>query len=93
MSNVEFNTRPDRFDTAILEIALAWLPYGGPGADTVYDEFGLSWTEYARHLLGILDRFDSPQLSTATKLQLRRAALSGLRTAARPITGLCVDNS
>jgi hypothetical protein len=93
MSETEFNTRPDRFDTAILQIGLAWLPYGGVGADTVYDEFGLSWEEYARNLLSVLDRFDSPQLSARTKLQLRKVALSVLRTAARPTTGLCVDNS
>jgi hypothetical protein len=93
MTGSDRQNRPDRFDTGILQVALAWLPYGGAGADTVYDEFGLSWTEYARNLLNVLDRFDPPQLSTRTKSQLRKIALSVLHADARPITGLCVDNS
>ena len=79
-----FPSRPDRFDNGILQIALAWLPYGGPDTDLVYDEFGISSQEFAQHVLDVLDRFDPPHLSTRTKLRLRTLAQSVLCGQATP---------
>ena len=40
----------DRFDRQILEFVRSWAPYGGPPADAVLEEFGLTQEE-------LVDRF------------------------------------
>lgn len=37
----------DRFDRQILEFVRNWAPYGGPPADEVLEEFGLTQDELA----------------------------------------------
>jgi hypothetical protein len=42
-------------DTAILEFACRWLPYGGPPADEIWVGFGMTMPRYEQRLAKILD--------------------------------------
>ncbi|WP_160094417.1 DUF3263 domain-containing protein [Rhodococcus sp. T7] len=45
----------DRVDAAILEFAWRWLPYGGPTAEDILIEFGMTTARYEQQLLLLLD--------------------------------------
>jgi hypothetical protein len=82
MKHADSRREPDRFETAVVRLALAWLPYGGADADITYDEFGFSLEQYARRLLDILDTCSLPDISEPTKRRLRHVALLALRPTA-----------
>ena len=45
----------DRFDRAILDYVRSWSPYGGPPADEVLAEFGLTPGQLAERVHRIVD--------------------------------------
>ena len=56
MTQFDRGPQPDRFDCAAVQVALAWLPYGGLDEDVTYDAFGLAVVDFYRSLLKALDR-------------------------------------
>jgi hypothetical protein len=47
----------DRFDTAIIEFACQWLPYGTPPSDELITRFGMTTGRYEQQLARILDDY------------------------------------
>lgn len=59
------------FDTAILEFARRWMPYGGPPPDEIWVEFGMNSRRYEQHLLAILDTIASRSIPPNDRAILR----------------------
>jgi hypothetical protein len=71
----------DRFDRQIVEFVRNWAPYGGPPADLVLEEFGLTRDE-------LVDRFHLILATEAAQLEreLRRPWLRVQANATAPGT-------
>lgn len=62
------------FDSAIVEFACEWLPYGTPPPEELLTQFGMTSTRYEQQLSRILDDYPSHiPLDTRRKLWLRLA--------------------
>ncbi|QTJ70694.1 DUF3263 domain-containing protein (plasmid) [Rhodococcus sp. ZPP] len=61
----------DQFDANILEFARRWLPYGGPTADDIWTEFGMTTVRYEQQLLTLLDSVDSRRMPSDIRAHLR----------------------
>ncbi|OUS81336.1 hypothetical protein CA951_41515 [Rhodococcus sp. NCIMB 12038] len=64
----------DSFDSAIIEFACRWLPYGTPPSEELLTRFGMTRERYGQQLARILD--DHPSripLETRRKLWLHLA--------------------
>ncbi|MBJ8344330.1 hypothetical protein JGU72_06560 [Antrihabitans sp. YC2-6] len=64
----------DRFDREILEFLLAWAPYGGPPAEEVLAEFGLSADQLDERLHRIVSTQRTSRLSADERQLALRAA-------------------
>lgn len=62
----------DNFDASILDFARRWLPYGGPTADDILTEFGMTTVRYEQQLLMLLlDSVDSRRIPAEVRTHLR----------------------
>ena len=61
----------DKFNETILDFARRWLPYGGPPADDILMEFGMTTVRYEQQLLTLLDSVDSRGIPAEVRAHLR----------------------
>ncbi|ORV88703.1 hypothetical protein AWC12_12480 [Mycolicibacterium iranicum] len=79
---------PDRFTHDIVTFMRSWAPYGGPPADEVLPEFGLTRDQLIERYHQILARraAEAEQARRKPWLALRRNASLGDKAAPRPST-------
>jgi hypothetical protein len=81
----------DRFDREILDFARSWAPYGGPPADQVMAEFGMTRDQLFERLRRIISAEEERRAQELRRPWLRvqgissaaGATRSGARTTAR----------
>jgi hypothetical protein len=78
MDNICGGSRPNRFDMDLLEMALAWLPYGHADEDATIAAFGLAVDDFHIRVLAILDHYELREIPERTKARLRLAAKQAL---------------
>jgi hypothetical protein len=67
----------DSIDTAILEFARRWMPFGGPRPEDVLVEFGMTTARYDEHLARILETLPDGVLPIDELTRLRASPETG----------------
>ncbi|WP_044507338.1 hypothetical protein [Gordonia sp. KTR9] len=70
----------ERYDLALIEHFARWLPFGGPSAQTVFEEFGIPLETAYRRMLAltepkVLKRVPSEHLKSLTAVAAYRVTL------------------
>ncbi|BAH53635.1 hypothetical protein [Rhodococcus opacus] len=65
----------DSQDSAILELACRWLPYGGPPPEEILVDFGMAELRFDQQLLKILGSMSSRHLSDVDRIMLQKQLL------------------
>jgi hypothetical protein len=66
----------DRFDRELVEFWLSWQPYGGPPADEVLPEFGMSRNQLHSRVIAVVRTNLNRRLGIDERILLMRAGLA-----------------
>jgi hypothetical protein len=66
----------DRCDRELVEFWLSWLPYGGPPADEVMPEFGMSKNQLYLRVIAVVQTNLNRRMAIDERILLMRAGLA-----------------